>query len=575
MPDFVNILFKPLFLLMALSPSTVIATSDIGRSKECPMEKMNVERLPDLNIPRASHQLFCINGEYVVAGGHTDGFVPTPTAEYFKGDRWHLMQMVYNHDFGCSVMLKSGKVLLAGGCPEPLGIGQSFVAEMYDPVDHTFNGFACMDQKRAGASALEMDNGNVVIAGNWYHDDAIELFDGKTTFTHMKGTTVERTSPYIFLTAHDDAIIFGGFNNKGDSLDSSIADRLRDVPVSIPLFQQWHPFGCNTKRSAENFIGNIAKNIYDYLVPVRNSSGQVAIAKVHNGNATLLPTLCPVPMTTQWGDIEYYSSVIADQKLERAYLMGRNADISTYPEKGLRHYVLRIDYAEATEQKPASLTLYYTDPMHDVPDYTPTLTPDGQLLLAGGLTTALSNFMPSRHTYLLHFGDNQTSIMKNTGHNLSLWWLAPLAAAIGVAISVLTRKYRQLKASTQDKVPMATTSISNENPATDLMHSINELMEHEKLYLNSELKVNDIAKIFHVHRNDISACINSQTGYTFAQYINRYRIDYAKELMRCEPNKKISQIWIESGFGSEQTFFKAFRAATGMSPKEWITQKQS
>ena len=107
------------------------------------------------------------------------------------------------------------------------------------------------------------------------------------------------------------------------------------------------------------------------------------------------------------------------------------------------------------------------------------------------------------------------------------------------------------------------------------MYRINELMELEKPYLNSELKVNDIANVFHVHRNDISACINSLTGCTFAQYVNRYRIDYAKNLMRQEPNKKISQIWIESGFGSEQTFFKAFRAATGMSPKEWMVQKQS
>jgi AraC-like DNA-binding protein len=38
------------------------------------------------------------------------------------------------------------------------------------------------------------------------------------------------------------------------------------------------------------------------------------------------------------------------------------------------------------------------------------------------------------------------------------------------------------------------------------------------------------------------------------------------------PDKKVSSIWMESGFGSEQTFFKAFRAVTGMSPREWISQ---
>ena len=43
-------------------------------------------------------------------------------------------------------------------------------------------------------------------------------------------------------------------------------------------------------------------------------------------------------------------------------------------------------------------------------------------------------------------------------------------------------------------------------------------------------------------------------------------------MMREKPHKKISTIWMESGFGSEQTFFKTFRTITGLSPKEWISQ---
>ena len=119
------------------------AAAQADRKTLCPEIKIEVERLPDLTIPRAGHELFYINGEFVVAGGHTDGFVPTPTAEYYKDGKWHQMPMVYNHDFGFSVVLKSGKVLLGGGCEQPLGIGQTFLAELYDPVNHTFNGFGC------------------------------------------------------------------------------------------------------------------------------------------------------------------------------------------------------------------------------------------------------------------------------------------------------------------------------------------------------------------------------------------------------------------------------------------------
>ena len=84
--------------------------------------KLQPERLPDMNIPRISHSTFIINGELTVVGGHTSGFVPTKTAEYLKDGKWHEMQMAYNHDDGLCVPLRSGKVLLAGGYKENLGV---------------------------------------------------------------------------------------------------------------------------------------------------------------------------------------------------------------------------------------------------------------------------------------------------------------------------------------------------------------------------------------------------------------------------------------------------------------------
>ena len=111
-----------------------------------------------------------------VAGGHTDGFVPTPTAEYYKDGEWHSLQMTYPHDFGFSVVLSSGQVMLGGGCDQPIGIGQTYLTETYDPETHTFNGYCSLQRKRAGVSALELDSGKVVVAGNWYFTDGIERF---------------------------------------------------------------------------------------------------------------------------------------------------------------------------------------------------------------------------------------------------------------------------------------------------------------------------------------------------------------------------------------------------------------
>ena len=76
----------------------------------CPVVKIQPEHLPRLNTPRSGHHTLCVNGEITVFGGHTSGFVPTPTAEYYKDGSWHQMDMVYTHDAGSALILKSGKV---------------------------------------------------------------------------------------------------------------------------------------------------------------------------------------------------------------------------------------------------------------------------------------------------------------------------------------------------------------------------------------------------------------------------------------------------------------------------------
>ncbi len=128
-----------LLIATLLLSGAVYTTAVRAQSTECSVIRIEPERLPDLNIPRFSHATFyAANGELTVAGGHTTSFVPTPTAEYLKDGEWHVMPMAYPHDDGLCVPLRSGKVLLAGGYKENLGVGQTIEAERYDPATHTF-----------------------------------------------------------------------------------------------------------------------------------------------------------------------------------------------------------------------------------------------------------------------------------------------------------------------------------------------------------------------------------------------------------------------------------------------------
>jgi len=532
----------------------------------CPVVKIEVERLPDLNIPRAGHETFIVNGEYTVVGGHTNGFVPTPTAEYYKNGEWHLMQMVYNHDFGTALVLKSGKVLLAGGVAENIGVGQTFTAEFYDPATHTFEGFGSMNVKRAKVSALELDSGQVVVSGNWYHDDCIELFDGKKAFSFIKKVSVERSYPYIFRIAKDDALIISGYTSRGDSLFTPVADCLRGDTVSIPLLRTWHPLSSDCHPN-DNFIGDERQGVWSYLMPVQDGNGQLAIAKVENatphsdhrsenGNFTLLPTACPVPMQSQWDDTIEYSTIIADRRHGRAYMLGLNGNFRECPGNGLRYYLLAIDYT----QDPAPLTLYYTDLQPVIPNCSLAVDGDGNLLITGGFTDN-GNFKTSNIALLLHVGTQPL-----TAKSAPLWWQILLTvAALLILVALL---YLFIYRRRHHRHPSKSVVMESAD-SLQLMNRICDLMENRQLYLNSDLKIIDVAMELGSNRYYISECINTNRGCSFNQFVNTYRIEYAQQLLRTHPDIKLSEVWMSSGFSTERTFLRAFKAITGMTPSEF------
>ena len=541
-------------LSMLLTLQTAGAKPRSDSVNACPMVKIEAKQMPDLNIARAGHVLFYANDELTVAGGHTDGFVPSPTAEYLKEGEWHPLQMVYNHDNALAIVLRNGKVLLAGGSSEPIGIGQTFLSELYDPKSHTFDGFNSMQHKRTLASALELDSGQVVIAGNWYHQDGIEIFDSRLRrFHYLRNVNTSRATPIILQTAPDDALIFGNNSYRGDTLHTAYAYQLKGDSIHIPLFDTWHPLHTCRNVSAIGKQGD-----YTYLFPVYNQEGQVAIATYQKGDFSLLSTSIPIPMKALNHVIEYNFNILVDQQSQRAYLFGCNQDFHKSPNNPIQYYILAIDYAQALKGKPAPLTLYYTQPITGAIDAPPLLTPEGDIVMAGGFLNG-SNFTPSKSVWLIPFGTYEE---KAETAKIPWAWLIPLVLLfVGwfFFLFIFREKESKQPAANQDS-----------GCNTLLIERIRELIENKKLFLNSELKITDIADTLGIHRNIVSDAINSQTGFSFNQYISNYRIEHAKSLLRQDPNKKLSSISAESGFANEQSFFRTFKAITGKTPKEWI-----
>ena len=517
------------------------------KGNSCPMVRIVPERLPDLTVPRSGHNIFYVNGELTVVGGHTTHFVPSPTAEYFDGELWHQMPMAYSHDDGFAVVLRSGEVIIGGGHEEPLGIGQTFMVERYTPATHTFEGFGCLDCRRTLASGTQLADGRVIITGNHFADDAIGCYDGRSQIQHIGNVTQGRNNPYILHTAPDDAIILGSRNTHTDIHDTVWADHVKGGAFRVPLLEQW-----TLVYTDQPFNSDICSiDDYSYLLAATDEKGQLGIVMMRDTCFSLLPTVCPIPMQSRWGTIFYKGPVVTNKKRQRGYIMGVD---NAYR----RQYLLSVDYS----QKPAALTLYYTDSLENSTITIPVMTPDGDLLMVGGIPG--SNYKPLSAVWCYHFGTTEQA--SAAGWPAWLWGAFAVMAVVALAYLIIyvRRKPSHTQAADADNAAPV------DNKTMELIERVCQLMENERLYLRNDLKLQDVAVRLGTNSTYISECINNGRGQSFSQFVNAYRVRHAQKLLSLQPDKKTAQVANESGFSTEASFFRNFKVVTGMTPREWL-----
>jgi AraC-like DNA-binding protein len=102
-----------------------------------------------------------------------------------------------------------------------------------------------------------------------------------------------------------------------------------------------------------------------------------------------------------------------------------------------------------------------------------------------------------------------------------------------------------------------------------IMARLQELMEEERIYRELELRLDDVAARLLITPHQLSEFVNDQLGVSFPVYVNKYRVDEAKELLLADPDRSTLSIGFEAGFGSKQAFNTSFKQQTGMTPTEF------
>lgn len=509
---------------------------------------MATKRLPDLNEARSGHALVWAGDHILAIGGHTTGFVPTSTAEYYEDGRWHSIPTLYPHDSPFALALKDGDVLVGGGYESSFGVGQTWGVERYHPKSHTFTPEPIMDRKRAHASALELEDGSIVISGNWYAPDGTEIHDGKGSMQRTDSTTDNRSYPFLLPVTKDNVWIVGGSRTSYGDPTNNMVDQLKGAPFMADELAEWH-LQTSTDRNTNPYACNVAENTF--LLLTLNANGQYAPMLVDSSVFSLLPMEQALPKEGPWGAIHYFGSFWTSPQSGTAWLMGK--------DEQNRVYLAEIEYLSVLQGGKAQLSMHYSQPLEAFPsDPWEMRLPDGSFVTVGGRNG--SNYVSSTTVYAFY----PNGIPQKHGF-LFLVGIG-IAIAIGLLSLLLTRKRKSRKIEEPAILHKETVPSMAKQELADKLKAV---MEEKQLFRNKDLRLADVATELCTNTTYLSACLNGELNTTFPAFVTSYRIRYAQELMRKDPSMRLSKVAEDSGFANEKTFLRSFKAACGITPSEW------
>ncbi|WP_346859229.1 AraC family transcriptional regulator [uncultured Draconibacterium sp.] len=110
-----------------------------------------------------------------------------------------------------------------------------------------------------------------------------------------------------------------------------------------------------------------------------------------------------------------------------------------------------------------------------------------------------------------------------------------------------------------------------------LKSQIIKQFEMDKVHTNPDLRITTISEKLGTNRTYISRLINEEFGMNFNEFVNKYRLTEAKELL-CSKNHNIytmEHIAEMAGFGSAASFSRVFKESEGLTPGNYRNKMQN
>ncbi|TFE25569.1 response regulator transcription factor [Cohnella luojiensis] len=102
----------------------------------------------------------------------------------------------------------------------------------------------------------------------------------------------------------------------------------------------------------------------------------------------------------------------------------------------------------------------------------------------------------------------------------------------------------------------------------DMSPVIKQVLRYIQEHYAEALTLKTLGQQYHIHPNYLGQLFHKQTGDTFADYINKFRIDKAKALL-IDSRLKVNEIAKQVGYWEIGYFYKQFKKHVGIVPSEY------
>lgn len=171
------------------------------------------------------------------------------------------------------------------------------------------------------------------------------------------------------------------------------------------------------------------------------------------------------------------------------------------------------------------------------------------------------------------------NIVTDSPYILALPFIIHSTALLGILYGKHQGEYTlDNKNKTQLKAVLITQEENNTKLGSnydELYVNMTRLLKKEQVFKDTDLRLNDLAMMLGSNRTYVSRLINHRTNSNFSDYINSYRIVYAKKLLSSQEEEQLTldEVALESGFSSLSSFYRVFTKMENTSPAKYRAEQ--